>query len=345
MNLIGSSKASARRQKKVQTVLGHVVLILFGITFFAPFLWLVSTSLKPDDQVFSERPVWIPRWTREKIDGIFYPVHTIQMNGHKQIVALLSEEKGSLNLKTVNSGSIIHVPTKQKLADPPFRLYWENYPRALTYIPFFRYVENTLILAILSVIGSILSCSLVAYSFSRIHWPGRDICFFILLATLMLPGQVTMIPVFMIFKSLGWVGSMKPLVVPAFFGSAFFIFLLRQFFMSVPHELSDAGKIDGCSEFQIYWKIVLPLAKPALATVGLFTFMGAWNDFLGPLLYLNDETKYTLSLGLQQFVSQHGAEWSMLMAASTVMTIPIIVLFFLAQRTFIQGITLTGIKG
>jgi len=141
------------------------------------------------------------------------------------------------------------------------------------------------------------------------------------------------------------VDTIRPLVVPSFLGGAFYIFLLRQFFMTVPLELSDAAKIDGCSELDIYRRVVLPLAKPALATIALFTFIGAWNDFLGPLIYLNDDAKYTLSLGLQQFVSRHGAEWSMLMAASTVMTTPIVVLFFFAQKTFIQGITLTGIKG
>ena len=227
----------------------------------------------------------------------------------------------------------------------PHPVMWKNYPKALTYVPFARYLVNTLVICAISVLGLVFSSSLVAYSFSKIRWPGRNIAFFILLSTMMLPGQVTMIPVFGIFKSLHWVDTIKPLVVPAFFGSAFFVFLLRQFFMSIPLELSDSARIDGCSEFDIYWRIVLPLAKPALATVALFTFIGSWNDFLGPLIYLNDDTKYTLSLGLQQFVSQHGAEWSMLMAASTVMTAPIVILFFFAQKTFIQGITLTGIKG
>jgi multiple sugar transport system permease protein len=162
---------------------------------------------------------------------------------------------------------------------------------------------------------------------------------------MLLPGQVTLIPTFTIFKTLGWIGTSLPLIVPHFFGGAFSIFLLRQFFLTIPHELSDAARIDGCGEFGIYRRVVLPLSRPALATVGLFTFIGAWNDFLGPLLYLNDERTYTLSMGLQRFVSQHGAEWSMLMAASTIMTVPIIILFFLAQRTFIQGITMTGIKG
>lgn len=227
----------------------------------------------------------------------------------------------------------------------PHPIRWQNYPNALTYIPFFRYTMNTLLLCVMNVIGTVFSCSLVAYSLSKIRWKGRDWVFYSLLATMILPGQVTMIPTFAIFKWLGWIGSYKPLIIPAFFGSAFNIFLLRQFFMTIPNELSDAARIDGCTEFGSFFRVILPLARPALATVALFTFIGAWNDFMGPLLYLSDERFYPLSLGLQRFVSQHGAEWGMLMAASTIMTIPIIVVFFFAQRTFIQGVTLTGIKG
>src|SRR5204862_2725556 len=207
--------------------------------------------------------------------------------------------------------------------------------KALTYIPFGLYTLNTLKICLLNVAGTLLSCSLVAYSLAKIRWRGREMIFYSLLATMILPVQVTLIPTFTIFKWLGWIGTILPLVAPSFFGSAFSIFLLRQFFMTIPNELSDAARIDGCTEFGIYRRIILPLSKPALATVSLFTFIGAWNDFLGPLLYLTDERTYTLSLGLQRFVSQHGAEWSMLMAASTVMTLPIIVLFFLTQRTFI----------
>ena len=227
----------------------------------------------------------------------------------------------------------------------PHPIQWSNYPRALAYIPFFTYTFNTLTLCVLNVIGTVLSCSLVAYSLGKIRWKGRDLVFYTLLATMILPGQVTLIPTFAIFKWLGWIGSVKPLVVPAFFGSAFYIFLLRQFFLTLPNELSDAARIDGCSEFGVYWRVILPLARPALVTVSLFTFIGTWNDFLGPLLYLTDERTYTLSMGLQFFVSQHGAEWGMLMAASAVMTLPILVIFFLAQSTFIQGVSLSGIKG
>jgi multiple sugar transport system permease protein len=227
----------------------------------------------------------------------------------------------------------------------PKELLWGNFARAVQYVPFFMYLKNTVVIAVLSVLGTVLSSSLVAYSFSRIDWPGRNPMFLVLLATMMLPAQVTMIPVFAIFRALRWVDTINPLVVPHFLGSAFYVFMLRQFFMTIPLELSDAARIDGCGEWGIYRRVILPLSRPALATVGLFTFIAAWNDFQGPLLYLNDERKATLSLGLQQFVSQHGAEWSLLMAASTLMTLPIVVLFFFAQRTFIQGIAVTGLKG
>lgn len=227
----------------------------------------------------------------------------------------------------------------------PRTFVWQNYPVALAYIPFGLYALNTLMIASAAALAVVISSSLTAYSFARLRWPGRDVVFFVLLATLMLPHQVTMLPVFVIFKKLGWIGGFRPLIVPAMFGSAFFIFLLRQFFMTIPRELSDAAKIDGASEFGIWRMVMLPLSKPALTTVALFTFMGAWNDFLGPLMYLNDDRTYTLSLGLQQFVTQHGAQWNLLMAASVVMTAPIILLWFLGQKTFVQGVTLTGVKG
>jgi multiple sugar transport system permease protein len=240
-------------------------------------------------------------------------------------------------------------PDAQILAMPPVwvphPVRWDNFPRALRYVPFLLYTWNTLRICVLNVLGTVLSCSLVAYSLAKIRWRGREWVFYSLLATMILPGQVTMIPTFTIFKALHWIGTILPLVVPSFFGNGFFIFLLRQFFLTLPSELSDAARIDGCSELGILLRVIMPLARPALATVGLFTFIGCWNDFLGPLLYLNDESAYTLAIGLQRFVSQHGAEWSMLMAASTVMTLPIVVIFFFAQRTFIQGVTLTGIKG
>ncbi|OQA84494.1 MAG: L-arabinose transport system permease protein AraQ [bacterium ADurb.Bin236] len=204
---------------------------------------------------------------------------------------------------------------------------------------------NSLYLVVLNVLGQLFACSLVAYAFARLRFYGRDILFGILLATMMLPSQVTMIPVFLIFKSFGWYDTLKPLWVGSFFGSAFNIFLLRQFFMTIPQDLEDAAKIDGCSFFGTYWRILLPLVRPALATVAIFTFMGTWNEFMGPLIYIGSQSLTPLSLGLFMFRSEHGGEWGMMMAASTLMTLPVVVIFFFAQRYFIQGVTLTGMGG
>jgi len=223
--------------------------------------------------------------------------------------------------------------------------YIDSYRWALRYIPFDAQLRNTLILVVLNVLGQLFACSLVAYAFARLNFYGRGFLFGLLLATMMLPGQVTMIPQFILWKTLGWYDTLRPLWVPAWFGGAFFIFLLRQFFMTIPKELEDAAKIDGCGFFGIYWRIMLPLAGPAMATVAIFSFMGAWNEFLGPLVYLSDERLFPLSLGLNQFRQEQSAEWAMLMAASTLMMLPVIAVFFFCQRYFIQGVTLTGLKG
>jgi len=241
-------------------------------------------------------------------------------------------------------------------ADPPVIApavaQWQNYSDAITYgqeslgyVPFFVYARNTLLYCILFVAGVVVSNSIVAYSFARLRWRGRDVAFAATLATMMIPFPVIMVPIFTLFVKLDWVGTFRPLWVPAWFGSAFSIFLLRQFFRTIPMELSEAAKIDGCSEWGIFTKIVAPLAKPAIAVVALFAFMAAWNDFLGPLIYLHSQDQFTLSLGLQFYRSQQGAQWHLLMAASTVVIAPVIVLFFFTQRLFIQGIAATGLKG
>ena len=213
-------------------------------------------------------------------------------------------------------------------------------------ITFLTYLSNTLLVAFLSVIGTVSSSALVAYGLSRIPWKGRNTLFNITLATMMVPFPVLMVPLYGVFRSLGWIGTLMPLWVPAFFGSAFNIFLLRQFFLTISSELSDAARIDGCSEFGIFWRIILPLARPALAVVALFTFLNAWNEFLAPLIFLTEPETFTMALGLQQYRSQFGgSEWHLLMAASALLVLPIIVLFFLAQKTFIQGISTTGMGG
>jgi multiple sugar transport system permease protein len=213
-------------------------------------------------------------------------------------------------------------------------------------ITFLTYLSNTLLVAILGVTGTVMSSALVAYGLSRITWKGREALFNITLSTMMVPFPVLMIPLYSVFRSLGWIGTLMPLWVPAFFGGAFNIFLLRQFFLTIPNELSEAARIDGCSELMIFWRVILPLAKPALSVVALFHFLFVWNDFLGPLIFLTKPETFTMALGLQQYQSQNGGgEHHLLMGASALLVLPIIVLFFFAQKTFIQGISTTGMGG
>ena len=225
-----------------------------------------------------------------------------------------------------------------------FDKFARNYREAIRYVPFWTFARNSVLLVVLNIVGQLLACSMVAYAFARLRWPGRDVIFVLLLSTMMLPPQVTMVPVFLIVRNLELYNTLTPLWLPSFFGSAFFIFLLRQFLMTIPRDLEDAAKIDGCSYFGLYWRIMLPLIRPALAAVAIFQFLGSWNDFMGPLIYINDLRLTPLSLGLFQFQQEHAAEWGMLMAGSLLMTLPAILIFFLAQKHFIQGITLTGIK-
>ncbi len=227
----------------------------------------------------------------------------------------------------------------------PERFRWENFKEVTRQVPFLRYALNTVTLCLLNVVGTVFSSACVAYGFSRIPWRGRDRFFALTLATMMIPFPVLMVPLYAIFKAFGWIGTFKPLWAPAFFGAAYNIFLLRQFFLGIPRDLSEAAIVDGCGEFRIFWQMILPLARPALMVVGLFCFMGVWNDFLGPLIYLTDSTQFTLALGLQQFQNRHGGtDINLVMAASTLMVTPIIVLFFFTQKSFIEGISLTGLK-
>ena len=269
-------------------ILLYTSVAVMSLVFAAPLLWMISTSLKDDPQVYRVPPIWVPN-----------PIRPL------------------------------------------------NYVEIFTRRPMGLYFLNTLRYSIPTAIGVLLSCALVAYSFARMRWPGRDALFFLCLATMMIPFQVTMIPLYITFKTLGWINTYFPLVVPAFFGNAYYIFLLRQFFATIPEELSDAARVDGCSDARILLRIILPLAKPALAVVALFQFMGAWNDYLGPLIYLSREEMFPLALGLQSLRAsfQEKLVWPYMMAASTMMILPVIIIFFLTQRTFIEGITVTGLKG
>jgi ABC-type glycerol-3-phosphate transport system permease component len=222
---------------------------------------------------------------------------------------------------------------------------FENYPQALfRLLPFGLYVKNTVILASLIIVGDLLSCSLVAYGFARFRFPGRDILFGVLLATLLMPFVVRLVPLFILFQKLGWINTFLPLVVPAFFGTPLFIFLMRQFFLTIPPELVDAARIDGAGELAIWWRIMLPLSKPVLAAVAIFSFQNTWNDFLGPLIFLQKAEVKTIILGLYGLMGMQ-AEWQLVMAAVVAAVLPLIVIFFLFQRYFVQGITVSGLKG
>ncbi len=254
----------------------------------------------------------------------------------------------STSLKT-NQAAVAYPP---QLIPHPCR--WKNYFDLFNTheYHFLLWTRNSLFIAALVVAGTTLSSAIVAYGFAKIRFRGRGILFTVMLSTMMIPFPVLMVSLFIIFRWLGehtgmaWLGTFKPLWVPAWFGAAFNIFLLRQFFLTIPDELSEAARIDGCSEFGIFTRVILPLSKPALSVVALFAFLGVWNDFIGPLVYLQRADQFTLALGLQSFQSQlGGTSWNMLMAASVLVMLPVLVLFFLAQRTFIEGIATTGIKG
>jgi multiple sugar transport system permease protein len=240
-------------------------------------------------------------------------------------------------------------PAEEIAADPhrllPGQWRAANYVEAVTTMPYFQYLRNSLVLCTLSVLGTLVSCSLAAYAFARLRWPGRNAVFGVLVSTMLLPWHVTMIPRFLLLRELGLYNSLGALIGPTFLGDAFSIFLLRQFFLTIPEELCEAARLDGAGEWTIYWRIVLPLSRPALATVALFQFVAAWNDFNGPLLYLNDPARFTLAYGLEQFVSSYSSQTNLLMAAAVLFTLPIVLLFFFAQRTFIRGIATTGLKG
>jgi ABC-type glycerol-3-phosphate transport system permease component len=263
------------------------ILIVVGIAILMPFIWTLSSSLKPYGA------------------GITFPPEFI-----------------------------------------PSRFEWQNYAKVVKTIPFFMYMRNSALVTGFAVIGELLSASMVAYAFARLRFPGRNALFLVVLATMMIPYPVTLVPTFILFNKLGWVNTFLPLIVPPYFAPAYSVFLLRQFFMTINHELDEAAEVDGAGWFRIYWQIILPLSKPALATIAIFGFMFYWNDFMGPLIYLSENSKFTLALGVNYLRNMRGGgDMSMQMAASVMFVAPCILLFFIAQRYIVQGIVTTGIKG
>ncbi len=364
----------------------YVLLTLAAVLFATPFVWLVATSLKPLEQAMTFPPTLLPHAYFAAIEGervevtsdfvVNQPGAVVEAVGGvapgKRVFLSAAQVKaaapGQWRVRHSVAAGWVHV-TERGVTDrsprwdivPPnmiesrIRFRWENYPKALAamssgagdrHVSFWRFLGNTLVVCVLGVIGTVLSNAIVGYGFARLRWRGRDAFFAITLATMMVPFPVLMVPLYGVFRHLGWIGTLLPLWVPAWFGSAFNIFLFRQFFRRIPMELTEAARIDGCSEWTIFWRVVLPLSKPVIATAALLHFLYAWNDFVGPLLYLTRKETFTLSLALQSYLSQNGGvQWHYLMAASAVTVAPVIALFFFAQRTFIQGIATTGTKG
>lgn len=283
---VSSSYLSNGLRRRMYKLFIYAIIIITSICFLIPFVWLISSAIKPSDEIFVFPQVWIP--------------------------------------------------------NPP---EWGNFTKALTALPFAQFAMNSLIIALSVTIGNVFSSAIVAYGFARFRFPGRNVLFIIMLATLMIPGQILLVPQFIMFYKIGWINSFAPLIVPAFFGSAFYVFLIRQFFMNIPTELKDAAYIDGAGEWTIFTRIYLPLSKSALTAVAIFSFQGAWNDFLGPLIYLNSQKFYTLQIGLTEFQGIFHSDWNYIMAASAVIMIPMIIIFFIGQRYFVQGILMTGSKG
>jgi len=295
---------------------------------------LTKQTEKTQKQIITQ-PVWQKQLTKG-LRSLFS--HTVLMIGSAFFIMPLIFMV-STSLKA--SRQIAKFPPE--LIPNPF--IWGNYTAVFVYAPMHQYLLNTLFLILPAIFGASISSALAAYAFARLRAPGKNVIFYLLLSTMMLPGVVTMIPTYIVFAKIGWVGTFKPLIIPALLGNAFYIFLMRQFFTTIPRDLEDAALVDGCSRLRIFWSLILPLAKPIIATVTVLAFMGAWNDYMGPLIYLQERSQYTLSLGLQVFVTTHKTEYGLLMAASTMMVMPIIILFFFAQKQFVQGITLTGMKG
>lgn len=276
------------KKRTIQIIIGYLLLLPFAILFLIPFLWSLSTALKPLDQAFLFPPKWIPN-----------------------------------------------------------PIMWENFVKGWNAAPFGRFFLNTTIITVLAVLGTVLSSSIVAYGFARLESFDKNLLFILLLSTMMLPGQVTMIPVYILFKNLGWLNTFLPLIVPSWFGGgAFNIFLFRQFFLTIPKEFDDAAKVDGAGYFTIFWKIILPLSKPVLITITIFSIIYHWNDFLNPLIYLDKIEKFTIAIGLRYFQDNYQATYiNLMMAVSLIALLPILILFLVAQRFFIKGIVLSGLKG
>lgn len=342
----------ARRRPRVSRevwgrVAALVLLSVGAVAMLFPLVWMFSSSLKPLAQIGLFPPVWIPReQVTMEVGGESYPLYQVQVEGEVRSLAMVAKDRRVGTYVDPNDPAV-EIQADVNLAEPVYhtRLRWENYVEALTSVPFGTYALNTAKVVFGSMLGMLISTSLVAYGFSRFRAPGLNFLFLLLLSTTMLPSQVTLIPTYILFSKIGWVDTLKPLIVPSFFAGAYDVFLLRQYFMTIPLELDDAAKMDGCGTMGILFRILLPLAKPAIASLAIFHFMWAYNDFFSPLIYLHHQRNFTIALGLQSFNAFRATRYDLLMAASLVTVLPCILLFFFAQRIFIQGVVFTGVKG
>jgi len=352
-------RARRKWRKIFQSIGSHAAINFIGLFFLIPFLWMIITAFKSNSDVLHTPPRWLPYDNaRVEVDGELLPLYDVQTAGGVQRLAAVEIKEGvGFFVDPAQPEQVLEYEMQQgatRIAEPVMevRFRWQNFPDAMNRgsrpgvgASFWVYFKNSLVVAFFVIIGTLLSNTPVAYAFARMKFPGRDLLFILVLATMMLPYQVTMIPLYLLFNNfLGWGDSFLPLIVPSFFANAYDVFLLRQFFRTIPEEMCDAARVDGASEWQIFTQLVIPLSVPVLATVTVFTFLWAWNDFTGPLLFLTSPRNFTMALGLQDFQSQRTMVWNQLMAAATVFTVPIVVAFFFAQKTFIQGIKLTGSK-
>ena len=348
------STSAPRRFSGVKTqtlLLKSIVTLILAAgagVIMIPFLYLLSTSLKDRDQMRQSPPPLIPMAaTTAQVNSKEEPLYQVTVDGQVREMALVKNRPGgkALFVDPANPDQTYELVIAEQTPLRHLEIHWENYPEALRQMKFSKLLLNTLLVTFLGMAGMLFSCSLVAYGFSRFRAPWLNVLFILLLSTIMLPSQVRLLPTYVFFNKLGWVDTLLPLIVPQFFANAYDVFLLRQFFMTIPLELDDAAKIDGASPLQILLYIILPQARPALIAVSIFHFLYAWNDFYEPLIYLHSPEHWTLAVGLQTFNALYSVNTNYIMAASVVMILPPIILYFLAQRIFTQGVVFTGIKG
>lgn len=337
-----------KAQELLARLLTTIVLATGAVIILTPLLFMISTSLKDRNQLRAIPPPMIP-WESSMVEvgGKQEPLYEVTIDGETRELALIKNQPGGMGIFVDPAAP--EVQYELKIADQielrQVELHFENYPEAFTQVPFHKYLINTLIVTFVGMFGMLLSSTLVAYGFSRFRAPWLNVLFLVLLSTIMLPRQVTLIPVYVFFQKIGWVDTLLPLIVPNFFANAYDVFLLRQFFMSIPPELDDAAKIDGANPLQTLVHVLLPQARPALVAVGIFHFLYAWNDFYEPLIFLHSRENWTLAVGLQTFDALYSVNTHLIMAASVVMVLPPIIIFFLAQKIFTQGVVISGVKG